>query len=892
MRRALALVLLVLAGWFGAATPAAACTSGGCLSAGPRLASVSSTRGPLLNALLNTLGGGSISLSAVDWNTIASGDVSLAKTLSALQASTNASTPSAALSANATIAQVIGAMAIAAQQDTFTSLAAALGNLQPQVSLPTAIHLGDLLVSDGVLGSTRINALSVVTGMIQLYNKQNVASTPQAISLTGTTLGLAGVLNSVQLQAQVVEAPVYVCGPAGSSFHTAAIRVKLHLDLVSIGVNLGVLNTSASVGQIDLYLEIARADGTLNAVDAIANTLTVGVTPGVAALYAGTIADNLFFNRTRAIVAADVTPGTIGSLSLLGTTVAIRAKSIVVGPSPSATQLNFSGSGLQTHTAYTTANFGANLVGSLIDNLQLSLSPSGVLDSLLSALTPALTATVKPVLTGLLTTLIDPTLEMLGIRLGEVDVTSGGTILACTISGTVYQDSNHSGGLDSGESGTGVPLYAKLVALATPTVASAVTSIDPANGAYLFASVLPAVYTVVISTDGTSGSVAALGPTGWVATESPTLKRSVTVSNRDLSAQRFGLYHGSTLQGTVFKDNGNGTGGIPNNGLRDGSEAAIGAATLKLTNAAGTTTYDSTTSDANGAYTLWLPSGTDGAALKVAQVSDATVWTSVSGSAGTSGGSYSVASDSVAFTHVGGSAYLGVDFGDVPVNRLDSDGQLVIRPGTTVLFPHAFKAGSAGQLTLATGAIGSAPAGWSALVFRDLACNGQLDAGDSPVAAPIALAADQSVCLIVKVFAPANAALGTRYPVSVSASFAYTNSSQSGTLQRQDVATVGDGDLQLQKAVDKASAGSGELIAYTIAFRNLGAGTLTALTIRDATPAYTVFASASCGAVPAGLACSVTIQPAANGAGSVEWTLTGALASGGVGQVQFSVKVN
>ena len=875
-----------------APAPAAACTTVGCVSAGPRLASVSSTRAPLLNALFGTLGGGTVALTAADWNTLAAGDVSLVRTLSALQVATNTSTPAASLAANATVAQVVGAMATAAQQDGNTTLAAALGNLQAQLALPSSIRLGDLLVTNGALGTTRINALSAATGTLQLYNKQNVATTPQAIGVTGSALGLTGVLNSVTLQAQVVEPPVYVCGPVGSTFHSSAIRVKLHLDLVALGLNLGVVGSSASIGQLDLYIEIGRASGVLTAVDAIANTLSVQVAPGVADLYLGTIADSVFFNRSRALVSTDVTPGTIGSLTLFGTTVAIRGRSIAKGQSPSTTTLAFAGSGLQTRTAFTTAGFGVNLVGSLVDNLQLSLQPGGVLDSLLGALTTALTSTLKPVLTTLLSTLIDPLLETLGIRLGEVDVTSGGTAIACSISGTVYQDANHNARLDGGESGTGATLYAKLVATATPTVATSVVAVDSTSGAYTFPSVAPATYLVVVSTDGTGAQVAATAPAGWIATETPTLSRSVTIAAADATALRFGLYRGSKLSGNVVRDQGTGTGGIPHNAVRDGTEAGIAAAVVNVTDAAGTTTYDTATTDAQGAFTVWLPFATNGTALRVTQPADATVWVSVSGSAGTTGGSYALATDAVVFTHASGSVYTGVNFGDVPVNRFDTDGQRVVAPGAIALFPHVFQAGSAGQLSVSAQPIGTVPAGWSAIVFADPGCNGRLDAGETAITAALPVVADQKVCVVVKVVAPANAPAGGRAAYAIGASLAYTGNGLLVPLQRQDVASVaGANGLTLVKSVDRAAALVGDVLVYTIAFVNDGSGAVSALRIRDATPVYTVFVAAACTGLPAGVTCAVTLQPAAGAAGTVEWTLTGALPSAAAGTVTLSVRL-
>jgi hypothetical protein len=65
------------------------------------------------------------------------------------------------------------------------------------------------------------------------------------------------------------------------------------------------------------------------------------------------------------------------------------------------------------------------------------------------------------------------------------------------------------------------------------------------------------------------------------------------------------------------------------------------------------------------------------------------------------------------------------------------------------------------------------------------------------------------------------------------------------------------------------------------------------IVIRDATPAWTVFDSASCAATGTGITgCSLTQQPAAGATGSLSWTLVGSLAPGGSGSVSFRVRVN
>ena len=431
----------------------ASCSGGPCVGAGPRLASVDSSRSVLLNALLGNLLGTNVSLTVADWNAIAQGDVNLASFLNALQTQVGVSSPSQALNANATLAQIVSAMAVAAQADGNTALVSALNTVQPQVGgLSGAIRLGDLLtvsLPNGALSSVRLNALDLVTGAIQLYNYRNVLTTPSPITISGSAIGLGSVINSVQLYAQVIEPPVYTCGPAGTQFHTAAVRVKLNVDLVDLQPNASALNApptitgaSVKIAQIQLYVEVARAEGVISAVDTISHAVTIQATPGVADLYLGTISDSVFFNRAHMLDAStDLDYSTIGTLSVNVTTVNIQAKSYARGQAPFTNTLFFTGPYPQTQTASTSAAFVSNLVDSLVSNLSLRLSPSlGALDVLiLPTLKTIVSGSITPALNSILTGLVDPLLELLGIRLGEVDLMVFGYGEYCTPSVTLVK---------------------------------------------------------------------------------------------------------------------------------------------------------------------------------------------------------------------------------------------------------------------------------------------------------------------------------------------------------------------------------------------------------------------------------------------------------------------
>ena len=281
----------------------------------------------------------------------------------------------------------------------------------------------------------------MLTGLIQLYNRNNVLATPTPVGISGGLLGMLGVLNSVQLYAQVVEPAVYICGPAGSSFHSAAIRLKLKLDLVTLAPVTDLLtallgNTSIAIGQLDVYVEIGRGEGRLTAVDPVSRAVSLQALPGVADVYIGKIDDNVFFNRTRPINAAtDPGYGKIGTLTLAGLNLLdIEVKSAARGQAPFASNLTLSGPFPQTRTVSTSSAFVTNLVNSLVSNLSLripTLNLGLITDLVLGLLKGIVTGALTPVLAPILTGVVDPLLQLLGIGLGQVVVTVNGICEAC-----------------------------------------------------------------------------------------------------------------------------------------------------------------------------------------------------------------------------------------------------------------------------------------------------------------------------------------------------------------------------------------------------------------------------------------------------------------------------
>lgn len=425
-------------------------TTGACITAGPRLASVDTGKSALLGPLLGGLLGTGVALNVLDWNALAGGDLNLLNFLKVLQTQLSLSNPTQVLNAQVTLAQIANALSVQAQAEAKPQLAAALSGLASQLNNAVlTVRLGDLLklnVDTGNLGTTTVNALDMLTGLVQLYNRRNVISTPVPVGISGGLLGALGVVNSLQLYTQVIEPPSYVCGPTGSNFYSAAVRIKLKLDLITLApvtktlVGIGLLESaSIGIGKLDVYADVARGQGSLAAVDAATRAVTLQVAPGVADLYIGKIEDSVFFSRTRPIQDSDVDFGAIGTLQatlLLGlasVNIPLEVKSIVRAQAPNSTTVTMSGNFPQTRTVSSSTLFVTNAANSLVTNLKFRDMPGlGILQGVVQPLVVTLvTKAVSPLLAPVLSGVADPLLKLLGIGLGEMVVTVEGICQAC-----------------------------------------------------------------------------------------------------------------------------------------------------------------------------------------------------------------------------------------------------------------------------------------------------------------------------------------------------------------------------------------------------------------------------------------------------------------------------
>ncbi|HEV2988594.1 MAG TPA: hypothetical protein VG759_09135, partial [Candidatus Angelobacter sp.] len=410
-------------------------------------------------------------------------------------------------------------------------------------------------------------------------------------------------------------------------------------------------------------------------------------------------------------------------------------------------------------------------------------------------------------------------------------------------------------------------------------------------GTYTFNNVASGNYSIVVT--NTAVATTAVAPAGFAFVNPTNGSLQITASNDSITNQNFGLFHGSLVSGTVFKDSGAG-GGTANDGVLNGGEQGIAGVTVRATNG-GATTYDTEQTANDGTYTLYIAPGATTVAIIETNLAN---YVSTGASVGTTGGSYNRATDTMTFTKAGEGIYTGVNFGDVPQNTFQANGAQQGLPGNVLFYPHIFAPGTAGQVTFSMASTASPSSViFGHIIYQDTNCNGLLDAGEPVITGAVTTVGGTNLCIIMKVMIPQGAPFNATDNTAITANFVYTNANPalSASYVLNDLTTVGSGTnagLRLEKIVDKATALPGANLTYTVTFINDSTSPISNLKINDSTPAFTTFVSAICGSpLPNSLiGCSIT-SPSVGQNGAIQWTFTGTLSPSQTGTVSFVVKI-
>ena len=403
-------------------------------SIGSRLASV---HGGLANAVLGALLGGSVNLSAMDYQALLNANVSLGQFLSAMatEIGITAGSFDDVWSSDVTLGQLLQAAATASAASGNAQAAQALDSLLGQANSSAELPMKSLVdlgpLSNAEIGQSHaglggeVNVMSLITAAASLANGGNQV----AVNLGATVPGLLSLTLDLAIGEAAQHSGWVAVGQAGATVRTAQTRLRLVAEIGGSGALAGVRI------RLPLYIELASAEARLKVLTC--RTPPVGNPEAV-------------IEARPAVVRAwigDVAPG---GLSSFGTSVPVSAATLVHTPlltvsasayaemtNDAATDLRFTQSDVDGHVIRTAEvhDYVSSLVGSLLQSATLNVNIAGLGIGLGA---PAVKTLLRTILTPVATTLdglLVPLLEMVGVHVGEVDVQvngfrCGGAVLA------------------------------------------------------------------------------------------------------------------------------------------------------------------------------------------------------------------------------------------------------------------------------------------------------------------------------------------------------------------------------------------------------------------------------------------------------------------------------
>jgi uncharacterized membrane protein len=418
-----------------AATAVASTSAEAAFSVGSRLAKVD---GGMLNAVLGGLVGGSLSLSAMDYNALIASDVEVLSFLDALAVDLHltAGTYDEVLDSTATVGQI--AAALARTSGTSASNRLILQTIAGGATNTTAIPLSHLIdlgpVGRLALGQHGAGLPIQASAMSLLAASGALASGAHQVELDlGATIpGLTAARLAVAIGEPQQFSPWLAVGEAGTTVRTAQTRIRLTATVGIPNPALGGGTKLLSV-ELPLHVEVASAEAKLTAIGCPTGRpdgirVSIAARPGVASLRlaesdASGFAD---FSKPQSFRDARIAEISLKLLLLSIDLLAVNGQASVAVTNTAATTLNFDGADIAAAKIKTvsTRNMTRSLTASLVDNLSLSVNVLGLgLDA------TALLGTVKPPVIALLTSVTEPvdallynTLVALGVGIGQADV--------------------------------------------------------------------------------------------------------------------------------------------------------------------------------------------------------------------------------------------------------------------------------------------------------------------------------------------------------------------------------------------------------------------------------------------------------------------------------------
>lgn len=383
---------------------------------------LASVQGGVLNALLGALTGSTVSLSVMDYNTLAGTQIDLLDYIDALHATAGlkAGTFDDTLDAQVTTPQLLDALADAlpasagAQASAIHGIAAHAG--PTTASLSSLIDLGAIgRQSGGGRGVAKVDALTLLSMLAQIANGNRQVQ----LDLGASIAGLAQTRIWLAIGQRPQNSPWLTVTASGTPIIRTA-QMRLYVEASLANVSLPGLGSLVAL-KVPLYVELASAEAKLNAIDCSADravTIDARPSPGQAAIATIDPARLNDFSRP-------VPQSTATILDTLLLDVDAQA-TIDLGAAQPWQPVRFTQDDIDRGTTRTVSGgtLAQGIAASLMSKIALTVRLIGLpinLSPLLQALGQQLTL-LAPLLDGL----IDTVTGLVGLHLGQADVRATG----------------------------------------------------------------------------------------------------------------------------------------------------------------------------------------------------------------------------------------------------------------------------------------------------------------------------------------------------------------------------------------------------------------------------------------------------------------------------------
>lgn len=369
--------------------------------------------GGVANALLGALSGSQVSLSLADWQALVAADVDLLAYWRALATEVDGDLvrPDALLDGRIDAGRalrVLEGVADPASRSAVSALSRALAGRSLRLGDMLALEPGaEDLLAEGL--TARVSTLDLIMATAAVAGGERQAE----LSL-GARPGLA----SVRMDLAIGEPPNRTAWMTVARNGQPVIRTRQIRLLVRAVTSDGL----SGLARVDLpvLVEAAPSEARLSRIECASGTVVIDARPGLARVAVGAVDPRGFTDFTRDLA---VQPAVL--LDVAGVA-SVRARSEIEAAQTAFRPLTWSAAEVADRATRTvaTTSMGESLVSSLLGRMEVEARLVG-LGLGAGGLTRALSALLAPVgvtLDGLLI----PLLDLLGVRLGEADVTLNG----------------------------------------------------------------------------------------------------------------------------------------------------------------------------------------------------------------------------------------------------------------------------------------------------------------------------------------------------------------------------------------------------------------------------------------------------------------------------------